>query len=70
MKWISIKEELPKEDEQVLLLVNEEDVIEGCLNSDRQYSDFNFITLYAHGCGCCATSGDIVTHWMKLPKKP
>ena len=69
MNWISTKKVLPIEDKQVLLLVNQE-AIEGCYNKDRKYDDWNFVTMHVHGCGCCSSGGDEVTHWMELPKLP
>ena len=69
MQWISIKEQLPDIAEQVLLLTDS-GVIQGGINSNQEFKKFWFISLDAHGCGCCAGNDDLVTHWMPLPREP
>lgn len=60
MKWISVKDKMPEEDQHVLI-TDGEDVVEGWLDtcSDKDvwyYSDYY--------------QKQDITHWMPLPKPP
>lgn len=68
MEWISVNDRLPEIDQNVLLFTDS-GIIEGC-RIDSKYGEWNFISLLAHGCGCCSSDEDIVTYWMPLPEPP
>lgn len=62
MEWISVKEDLPKVCENVLLIDNVKDIYIG------------FLSEYSHEfmCFCNCREGsyiNTVTHWMPLPPK-
>lgn len=75
MKWISVKDRFPElkhknrygDFSDYVLLLTESGAIEGMYNED---GSFIFISLNIHGCGCCSTEDDVVTHWMPLPEPP
>lgn len=64
MEWISVKDRLPKINQNVLVLTDS-GIIEGWMAMG-----WNFISLNIHGCGCCGKDCDIITHWMPLPEPP
>lgn len=63
MKWISVKEGLPKEEIHVLLYDESEEICVGYLRSDyfnhHPMGDYASCALLYH-----------ITHWMPLPEKP
>ena len=65
MEWISVKEELPKDDQTVLMIEEGQDGIpvigwyEGAAYIPGFYPAHSFQTVRMH-----------VTHWMPIPDKP
>ena len=67
-KWIKVSDRLPDIDQKVLLFTDS-GIIEGN-RTDGEYSEWDFIHLDAHGCGCCSRDSDEVTHWQPLLQEP
>jgi threonine dehydrogenase-like Zn-dependent dehydrogenase len=68
MEWIDINKIKPQINKRVLLLTDQ-GAIEGWI-PDHDYCDYEFIVLDTHGCGCCGSDTDVVTHWQPLPNPP
>lgn len=67
MTWISVKDRLPKEDEDFVIRYKSVS-FSGNDNFDIGYIDKNGID--RKSCECCNDSIREITHWMKLPKGP
>ena len=72
MKWISVKERLPKINEYVILWQDYNDDCEGLTiiigMLDREYSNPNKLLWHLPGCG--EESLEKFKYWMPLPEKP
>jgi hypothetical protein len=68
MNWISVKNRMPEEGIRILLLTDT-GIIEGSM-AEPDGSRWNYLTLDAHGCGCCAGGTDEVLYWSELPSLP
>lgn len=60
--WISVKERLPKEAQEVLIYTERRDIYMARIYKDNEAYPFS------NGCGCCG-SEERYTHWM-LPEAP
>ena len=68
MKWISIKDELPKKDQEVLCFVSDE-MIQGVYNPGSK--EWGFAALHYHGGEVGHyTILDEPSHWAELPPLP
>lgn len=72
MEWIKIDDLLPKLKEEVLVVVDGDTITSGTLTEvhNNGFLEWSFTWLDCHGCGCCGTNSDTVTHWAKLPDLP
>ena len=55
-KWISVKDRLPEDDDDVLIFSNERMIFVGCYKNG-QWISYSLYAIY----------GNVVTHWMPLP---
>ena len=55
-KWISVKDRLPEDDDDVLIFSNERVIFVGCYKNG-QWISYSLYAIY----------GNVVTHWMPLP---
>lgn len=55
-KWISVKDMLPEDDDDVLIFSNERVIFVGCYKNG-QWISYSLYAIY----------GNVVTHWMPLP---
>lgn len=58
-KWISVKDRLPEDDDDVLILSNERIIFVGCYKNG-QWISYSLYAIYAN----------VVTHWMPIPEIP
>ena len=58
-KWISVKERLPEDDENVMILSNERITFVG-FYKNGQWISYSLYAIY----------GNVVTHWMPIPEIP
>lgn len=68
MKWISVKDRLPKEDEKVLILVSDGDISIGGWRNKKHKVATNGVFLF-HDINPY-DSPKLCTHWMPLPQPP
>jgi len=67
MNWISVKDGLPKEDEDFVIRYKSVSF------SGNDHFDIGYIKnneIDRKGCDCCTDSISEITHWMPLPKGP
>jgi len=72
MKWQTI-DTAPKDGTHILLYVEDQGIVEGWWYPADWHGDggwWDYITLSAHGCGCCQSYDDNPTFWMPMPDMP
>jgi len=73
MKWISVKDRMPINNEDILLFVKEDNIASKVyVGRLKEYKENKVFTVYGWDDSCFSHSPafESITHWMPLPEKP